>query len=134
MLMFCNWTVSWQKEKTGEGTYTMSLRQPCSRARCPLTSCHLAVVGSHCACTCLWAHSLVEGGLGEVAPIPKVRVAESVDVAATTWTDGGGMFRKRERQGDEKAVKERQNGNEVQRNGNEVQGQKGSLHERGGQS
>ena len=91
-------------------------------------------MGSHCACACLWAHSLVEGGLGEVAPIPKVRVAESVDAAATTWTDSRGMSGKRERQGDGKAVKEWQNGNKVQRNGNEVQGQKGSLHERGVQS
>ena len=132
--MFCDWTVSWQKEKAGESTYAMSPRQPCSRAHCPSTSCHLAAVGSHCACACFWAHSLVEGGRGEVAPIPKVRVAESVDAAATTWTDGGGMSGKRERQGDGKAVKERQNGNEVRRNGNEAQGQKGSLHERGGQS
>ena len=132
--MFCDWTVSWQKEKTGEGTYAMSLRQPCSRVRCPSTSCHLAAVGLHWACACLWAHSLVEGGLGEVAPIPKVHVAELVDTAATTWTDGRGMSGKRERQGDGKAVKERQNGNEVRRNGNEAQGQKGSLHERGGQS
>ena len=67
-------------------------------------------------------------------PIPKVLVAESADAAAMTWTDGEGMSRKHERQGDMKAMKEWQNGNEEQRNVNEAQGQKGSLHERGGQS
>ena len=133
--MFCDWTVSWQKEKKWEGTYAMSLMQPCSWVCCPSTSCHLAAVGSHCACTCLWAHSLAERGLGEVVPIPKV------DVAAMTWMDSEGMSGKRERQGDRKATKEQQNGSGEQqngteewRNGNEVQGWKGLLHERGGQS
>ena len=117
----------------------MSLRQPCSQVCCPSTSFHLAVVGLHCACACIWAHSLAEGGLGEVAPIPKVRVAELADVAVMTWMDGEGMSERHERQRDGKAEKEQQNGsrewqngNEEQRNGNEAQGQKGSLYEKGG--